>query len=419
MASGIFTHTTGPAAAGSEQAPGPWMWVAAFGIAVLYMGSTLPTPLYPIYRHEFGFSELVVTGVYAIYVVGNLFVLFLFGRLSDQIGRRRTTLMALILTVLSMLCFASAMDAAWLFPARVLSGLGAGLGAGALTAWIAELEPNQDRARAAMVASAANLAGLALGALVAGLLAAHVPWPLRSSYLVYLCMLAVLMAVLRSAPETVDEPVRNFHAVSLRPRIGVPRGMRLAFVAPAAMAFAAFSLGGFYAALLPGLLARGLHQSDPAVIGGVVAAFFATAAVAAAVTGRLGRRASMLIALGLLWSSLSLLLEAEALRSMAWLMIATVVAGAAMALGYRGSLQVVNQIAPPEQRAEVVSSYLLVCFTANSLPVIGVGLLSLPMGAPHAHRVFALALVILASGACAVTWRHAAPARHASRGRRP
>ena len=413
MASGISTHTAAPAAAGRGHAPS----LAAAGIAVLYMGSTLLTPLYPIYRREFGFSELVVTGIYAIYVVGNLFVLFLFGRLSDQIGRRRTTLMALVLAVLSVLCFASAVNAAWLFPARVLSGLGAGLGAGALTAWIAELEPNQDSARAAMVASAANLAGLALGALVAGLLAAHVPWPLRSSYVVYLCLLALLMAIVRLAPETVHDPVRNFHALSLHPRIGIPPGIRLAFVAPAAMAFAAFSLGGFYAALLPGLLAQGLHQSDPAVIGGVVAAFFATASVAAAVTGRLGSRASMLIALGLLWSGLGLLLAAEALRSMVWLMIATVVAGAAMALGYRGSLQIVNQIAPPEQRAEVVSSYLLVCFTANSLPVIGVGLLSLPMGAPRAHRVFALALVLLASGACAVSWRHAAPARHGADGR--
>jgi MFS family permease len=403
MASGKSTYRAQPAVTTGKRS----MWLAALGIAVLTMGSTLLTPLYPIYQREFGFSELVVTGIYAIYVVGNLVVLFLFGRLSDQIGRRRTTLMALACTVLSVLCFASATSTAWLFPARVLSGLGVGLGAGALTAWIAELEPRQDRARAAMVASAANLAGLALGALMAGLLATYVPWPLRSSYVVYLCLLLLLIAIVRSAPETVDEPVRSFGALSLRPRIGIPRGIRLAFVAPATMAFAAFSLGGFYAALLPGLLEQGLHQSDPAVIGGVVAAFFATAAVTASATGKLGSRSSMLIALGLLGLGLGLLLSAEARRSMTLLMIATVVAGAAMALGYRGSLQIVNEIAPPEHRAEIVSSYLLVCFTANSLPVIGVGLLSLPIGAPQAHRVFALALVALATGACAVTLRRA------------
>lgn len=82
-----------------------WMWAAAVAIAVLYIGSTILTPLYPLYRHEFGFSELIVTEIYAIYVVGNLTVLFFFGRLSDQIGRRRTTLLALAITALSYVVF--------------------------------------------------------------------------------------------------------------------------------------------------------------------------------------------------------------------------------------------------------------------------------------------------------------------------
>ncbi len=41
-----------------------------------------------------------------------------------------------------------------------------------------------------------------------------------------------------------------------------------------------------------------------------------------------------------------------------------------------GSLQVVNQIAPTDKRAAVVSSYFVCCFIGNALPVIGVGVLS-------------------------------------------
>lgn len=81
------------------------MWLAALAIAVLYIGSTLLTPLYPLYRQQLGFSELIVTEIYAIYVVGNLTVLFFLGRLSDQIGRCRATLLALALPILSALCF--------------------------------------------------------------------------------------------------------------------------------------------------------------------------------------------------------------------------------------------------------------------------------------------------------------------------
>lgn len=102
------------------------MWIAALGIALIYVGSTILTPLYPTYRRAFHFSELIVTAIYAVYVIGNLAVLFFFGRLSDQIGRRRTVLVALVLTCGSTLLFLFAGSVVWLFPARILNGFAAG-----------------------------------------------------------------------------------------------------------------------------------------------------------------------------------------------------------------------------------------------------------------------------------------------------
>jgi MFS family permease len=386
------------------------MWLAAFAIGLLYVGSTILTPLYPTYRREFHFSELIVTAVYAVYVIGNLAVLFFFGRLSDQIGRRRTVLIALALTCGSTLLFLFAGSAMWLFPARILNGFAAGLGAGALTAWIAELEPRSDRGRAARVASAFNVGGLAFGALLAGTLAQFAPWPLRTSYVVFLLLLGVMIVLLWSARETVAEPVRTARELSLRPRIGVPRELRWAFVAPAAIAFTAFALGGFYAALAPELLVRSLHHREPLLIGGIVALFLACGAATVLLERTRDSRAAIIAALALLWAGLCLLMLAEALRSMTLLVLASILTGASMALGYRGSLQIINEIAPEHQRAELVSSYLLVCYSANSLPVIGVGLLSLLVSIATAHRVFAAVLVALATLACAIGLRHLPPA---------
>jgi MFS family permease len=381
------------------------MWIAVAGIASLYVGSTLPTPLYPLYRQEFGFSEFIVTAIYASYVIGNLAALFALGRISDQLGRRPTTLIAFGVLLASILCFLGSTGTAWLFVARVLNGLAAGLGAGALTAWIAELEPSHDKARAAIVASTGNLAGLALGAVMAGVLAQYAPWPLRMSYLVYLVLLLMVAVLTLAVPEGVEYTVRNANELSLRPRIGVPRNIRLAFIAPAAMAFATFALGGFYAALAPGLLSQRLQQHNLAVAGALVALFFGTGAVTAATTGKLTARPAMLISTAMLLIGLALLVAAEHLRSMPMLIIATVTSGGATALGYRCSLQIVNEIAPPAQRAELVSSYLLVCYTANSLPVIGVGLLSLAVSAVSAHLAFAVLLALLSLIACATGWR--------------
>ena len=46
-------------------------------------------------------------------------------------------------------------------------------------------------------------------------------------------------------PETVQRPVRRLGQVSFRPRLGVPRAIRKAFIAPAVTGFATFSLVGF------------------------------------------------------------------------------------------------------------------------------------------------------------------------------
>jgi MFS family permease len=381
------------------------MWIAVAGIACLYVGSTLPTPLYPLYRQQFGFSEFIVTAIYASYVIGNLTALFALGRVSDQLGRRPTTLVAFGVLFASILCFLGSTGTAWLFIARVLNGLAAGLGAGALTAWIAELEPGHDKARAAIVASTGNLAGLALGAITAGLLAQYVPWPLRTSYVVYLALLLLVVVMTLAVPESVEHTVRSANELSLRPRIGVPRNIRLAFIAPAAMAFSTFALGGFYAALTPGLLSQRLQQHNLAVVGALVALFFGAGALTAATTGKLTARPAMLISTIMLLIGLALLVAAEQLRSLPLLIVATLISGGATALGYRCSLQIVNEIAPPPRRAELVSSYLLVCYTANSLPVIGVGLLSLAVSAVVAHLAFAILLALLSLVACATGWR--------------
>ena len=65
-----------------------------------------------------------------------------------------------------------------------------------------------------------------------------------------------------------------------------------------------------------------------------------------------------------------------------------------------------NEIAPGDQRAEVVSTYLLICYAANSLPVLGVGLLSSVIGPSAAHLCFAILIAVLAVTATAIGMRY-------------
>ena len=369
--------------------------VAASDLAVMFMGSTLVTPLYILYQRAFGFSDTILTMIYAAYVVGNLGALFLLGRVSDQIGRRRTVLPAIALAGLATVMFLFAKATAWLFVGRALSGLAIGLASGAATAWIAELIDGKDKSLASTAATAANYMGLAIGALLAGLLAQYAPAPLHLSYIVYLCLLAALAWFVARAQETVSRP-RALGEASLRPRIGVPRAIRGRFVSPAATAFAIFALGGFYAALAPTLLRRDLHQTNLALGGAVVFELFTAAAAAVYATQALKSRTAMLTGVALLIPSVALIVAAQSLLSLPLLLAGTALSGISSALGYRGSLQVINEIAPAEKRAEVISSYQMACFLGNALPVVGVGILSSAFGPMTATASLAVAVAALA-----------------------
>ena len=375
------------------------MRIVAVAFAVVFVGATLPSPLYPLYSRVFGFSGFMLTLVYAVYVLGNLAALLVFGRLSDQIGRRAVALPAIIIGIASTLAFLFADATVWLFVARSLSGLATGLAAGALTAWIAELEPHGDKTAAAVTASAANFAGCAAGPAIAGVLAVFAPQPLRLPYAVYIVGLASIGIMVLRPRETAPQQIARLRDLALAPRIGIPKRLRAAFAAPAVTAFATFALLGFYSALIPGLLADGLRQTSPLVAGGVIAELFLVSAVAIVLTARVRSRLAMLGGLTLLLPSLALLIAAELVRSFGILIAATALAGAAAALGYRGSLNVVNEIAPCEQRAELVSSYLVAVYAGNSLPVIGIGLIADLATPTTAHLAFAGLIAGLAATA--------------------
>jgi MFS family permease len=373
--------------------------VVAGELGVLFVGATLPSPLYPLYGATFGFGGVTLTLIYAAYVLGNLAALLFGGRLSDQIGRRRAMLPALGLAIASALVFLFAQSTACLYPARILSGLATGLGSGAATAWLAELQPRGHRAAGAMLATAGNFLGTAAGPLLGGLLAAFAGWPLRLCYVVYLVLLAAAVPALWAAPETVTHRPHGASGPTLRPRLGLPRQVRLEFLPPAVTAFVTFALIGFYAALVPGLLRDSLKLPSPAISGGIICGLFLVATIVAMVSRGVAARTAMLCGLALLLPSVALLVGAQVANSLPLLLAATCCAGIAGALGYRGSLQVVNEIAPADRRGEVVSSYLIAVYLGNSVPIIGVGVLSAATSAAIAHIAFAAVIAALAVAA--------------------
>ena len=395
-------------------------------VAVLFMGSTLLTPLYDLYRSLYRLSPVALTLLYAVYVIGNLTALLFLGRLSDQRGRRPVALAGLALAGLSALVFLFAADRLGVFAGRIVSGCAVGLGSGAATAWIAEATAAQRKAEAASTMTAFNFLGLTLGPVAAGLLVQYAPWPLRLSFVIYLGLLALTAGLVAVTGETLAR--RPSAAFSLTPRLGVPPGVRLRFAAPAAAGFIAMAVVGFYAALGPTMLHRAIGLANRALTGAIVAELFAVAGVTILVTRKLAPRPAMVAGLLATPPALGLLLLAQALASLPLMLAGTTLCGVASALGYRGGLAVVNALAPAERRAETASTYFVCCFLGNALPIVGVGALSQAASPELADRAFGagLSALAIAALACALAFgsdskptdrRAPQPARSAARSR--
>ena len=391
LASQRTTELTGRAAVAA---------VAAM-IGVAFAGSTLLTPLYVVYKDQFGFSQITLTLVYGAYVLGNLLALLFFGHLSDRLGRRRTTLPAMAIAILSVLVFLFADGVAWLYAGRILSGVSIGIATGTGTAWLAELIGRKDKTLATATATSVNFLGLAISALIAGILAQYAPWPLQLPFIIYIVALVVVTGLICWTHETVAHP-RGFRGISLRPNVSVPQEIRGEFIAPAVTGFGAMALVGFFAAIGPTMLAQDLHVTNHAVAG---ALFFQLAIIVAAtilLTQSVPSRTAMLVGLGLMIPSVILVVWAQVLASMGLFIAATACCAVSAALGYRGSLQVVNQIAPEQHRASVVSSYFICGFSGNALPVIGIGAISTMASAVIADMAFAALIVVFALAALAM-----------------
>jgi MFS family permease len=138
-------------------------WLVAVAFAVTMFGTTLPTPLYVLYQEELGFGEQMITVIFAVYAAGVLAALLLFGRASDQLGRRRMLLVGLACAALSTVAFLLDQGLALLIVGRLLSGLSAGIFTGTATAALVDLAGAGRGRRATLVATAFNVGGSAWG----------------------------------------------------------------------------------------------------------------------------------------------------------------------------------------------------------------------------------------------------------------
>jgi MFS family permease len=382
----------------------------AYALAVAMLSTTLPTPLYALYSARFGFSELMITVIFASYAAGVIASLFLFGALSDQVGRRRVLLAGLGFSVLSAAVFLNADSLALLIVGRILSGLSAGIFTGTATATLLDLYGPKRRARATLMATLANMGGLGCGPLLAGLLSQWAGSPLRQIFWVDLALLVPAAIGIWAMPE----PVTTKGRPRLSPQgLTVPTEMRGTFTQAALAAFAGFAVLGLFTAVAPAFLGQQLGVTNRAVVGLVVFAVFGASALGQAILPSVPEEAAIPAGCVAVIAGMGVLALSLMFSIFVLLVLAGVIAGVGLGLSFRAGLAAVNASSPVERRGQVASGFFVVTYLALSVPVIGEGILAQLTGLRAAGLTFA-AVVAALSAVVLVLVRHSRRAAQAA-----
>ena len=373
-------------------------WTATIALLIFTMGTSIVTPLFPLYQQDFNLTDGQVTLLFAAYTLTVVPTMLVMGGVSDRIGRRKVMFPAMVCITAASLVMAFATNVEMLFLGRILQGLAIGSFLGVGTAFIVDHARIGEKAWAAVVAGLAFRLGFGLGPGMAGVVAQHSSNPTRTPFEIHVGLMVFAFIAFAVTPETIRRLPKHASAPGIwRIQVGVPEGQMPGFAT--FLAPAAFTLGFLDATLLsvvPLYMATSLHVHNLALIGlvgflelglGGVTPLFArnvpprTAVMWGAGGGAL---ASLLVVTASTASSVGLVLAAAA------------IIGLLNGLTLQGATAICGVSAPIRERGKLISA-LYMCAYAGTIPTIGLGYLAQDIGLTKAVGVFSAGAIILAA----------------------
>lgn len=361
----------------------------------LYLTSGAPTPFLLVWQREWGFPDSVLTIAFAAYAFTFLLALLIGGSLSDHLGRKPVILGGLVLALVSVAMFGFASSVEWVVAARALGGFSQGVVTAAYTAALVELAPPGAR-RGPVVAAAAPVGGLGLGALLGGV--AIEVWGTHGDEVLFttvgvLLVVGVVLALL--APETTRRTPGTLR--SLRPRVVVPPPTRSFYLGVLPVLVASWATGSLFLGLAPTVVHELLHV-DSGLIDGFTASIHAFGVCIGSIAfGRLAVRTALrggaiglvvgvgLIVIGIATATIALVWIGGVIEALAF--------GAAFGAIFRG----IAPLAPDHQRAGTFAAVYVAAYLALGIPAVIAGQLIAPLGLLPTILGWTVLIVVLAA----------------------
>jgi multidrug resistance protein len=140
-------------------------------VLIDFIGFSVLFPVLPLYADRLGASPLQVGLILTLYALAQLLFLPVWGWISDRVGRRPVLLISLLGTVLSFLLLTVVRSIEGIYLSRALAGVFAA-SIGTAQAVVTDVTAPEERARGMGILGAAFGAGMVVGPMLGGLLAA-------------------------------------------------------------------------------------------------------------------------------------------------------------------------------------------------------------------------------------------------------
>ncbi len=370
-------------------------WFLATLLGLLLFAASAPSPLYGIYEAMWHFSPVTLTAIYAMYALSALLASLTTGRLSDHLGRRPVLILALLIQIGGMAAFIAARNVGALFAGRLLQGLGTGIAAQAISAWLLDLQPSNHPKLGGLIGGISLLAGLAAGALGSGLLVQYGPNPL---HLVFWLLIGVYLLALLAMFILPDiSPRVPGWRQSLIPHIEIPAVARSLFVASAPSLIAIWALGGLYLSLGPSLAISMLHTNSHIAGGLIILALMGGGAVAATFLRAVDPQVVVSRGSVILIAGVGITLVAVLANSLAGLYIGSLVAGIGFGPAFSGIFRSLAMLAPPDKRSALMSAIYLIVYLAFGIPAVIAGMMVVRFGLRDTTYVYGVVVMVLAT----------------------
>jgi len=344
-------------------------WFVAYSLLIIMMGTNIPAPLYSLYGQLWGFSTGMTSFLFIIYVLFLIPASFVFGQLSDRIGRKKVLLAGIIAAGAGSLMFAVSQNLGMLLASRAIQGIGVGTINGTAVATLSELRP-ESRRTASLAASVSIAIGTAIGPLYSGLLGEYSSSPIRLPYYLHLLLLLFAFLGVLTVPETVkiaDAPKR------LR-LPAVPAVIRKPFFISVFASIIAWAVAVFFMTLVPTIIATQMDLHNLALTGAVVCLMLGFSTLSQILFKSLSARSAIYTGFALLVLGIVGIVIAVPTQSIFLLLVSTVLAGSGHGPAASGSMSWINEMSPSGSRADVMSIFYAITYLGAGLPVLALGI---------------------------------------------